>query len=139
MNKRKLVSCGIVLSVVLALLIATEHFYRTRGVYVSVNNNTQSTLKNVVITYTHAGGVIQIVALDPKMSYGKYIKPPHPGELTLEWSDSMGAKHSHMIEVYIEQGYAGSVEITVEPDNRVSATGKVGLMPWLLLRNWGRN
>ncbi|MHC4172443.1 MAG: hypothetical protein ACYST5_05815 [Planctomycetota bacterium] len=134
MNKRKLVSCGIVLSVALALLIATWHFYRTRGVYVSVNNNTQSTLKNMVITYT--GGVIQIVALDPKMSYGKYIKPSHPGELTLEWSDSMGAKHSHMIGVYIEQGYAGSVEITVEPDNRVSVRDNVGLWPLLLLRDW---
>ena len=127
MNKRKLVSCGIVLSVALAL--ATGYFYWTRGVYVSVNNNTQSTLKNLTITYL--GGVIQIATLEPKMSYGQYINPTHPTDLTLEWFDSSGAKHSNMINVYIEPSFAGSVEITVEPDNRVSVTEKVRvrLMP----------
>lgn len=129
MNKRKLVSCGIVLSV--ALVLATGYFYWTRGVYVSVNNNTQSTLKNMDITYH--GGVIQIATLEPKMSYGRYINPIGESDLTLEWFDSMGAKHSHMIEVYIEHNYAGSVEITVEPDNTVSVMDKVRSMPWPLL------
>ena len=132
MNKRKLVSCVIVLSVALAL--ATGYFYWTRGVYVSVNNNTQSTLKNLTITYQ--SGVIQIAALEPKMSYGRYINPIGESGLTLEWFDSLGAKHSHMnIEVYFEHNYAGSVEITVEPDNRVSVTDKVRvtLMPCPLL------
>ncbi|MHC4630879.1 MAG: hypothetical protein ACYS9C_06365 [Planctomycetota bacterium] len=128
MNKRKLVSCGIVLSVALAL--ATGYFYWTRGVYVSVNNNTQSTLKNLDITYH--GGVIKIGALELKISYGQYINPTHPTDLTLEWSDSMGAKHSHTIGVYIEPNNAGSVEITVEPENRVSVTDKVKFRPWPL-------
>ena len=126
MNKRKLVSCGIVLLVALALLISTGHYW-TRGVYISITNSTQSTLKRVDIT-CH-GGVIHIAALEPTMSYGRYINPTHGTDLTLEWIDSMGVKHSHTVGVYMERNYVGSVEITVEPDNRVSVTDKIRSQP----------
>jgi len=130
MNKRKLVSYRILLLVALALLIASGYFYWTKGVYVSITNSTQNTLKHIDIIYS--GGIIDIPELAPSTSCGQYINPDWESDLTLEWFDSSGAKHSHTIGEYIEHNYAGSVEITLEPDNKVSVTSKIRLMPWPL-------
>jgi len=130
MNKRKLVNRRIVLLAVFVLLIAVGYLYCKRGVYVSITNNTKSTLKEVDIAYEV--GVIQIDALEPKMSYGRYINPTYSTGLTLKWCDSSGVKHSHDIGVYLQHNYSGSVEITVESDNSVVVTDKVRSLPWPL-------
>ena len=47
--------------------------------------------------------------------------------LELEWYEPSGVKQSHTIDVYFEHNYRGSVEIAVNPDNRVSWTDKIRL------------
>jgi hypothetical protein len=123
MSKRKLASCGIVLLVALVLLTAIGHFFWTRGVYVSITNNTQDTLKHMNIVYR--SGVIHIAELEPKTSCGRYVNPTCESDLTLEWLDSSGAKHSHGVDTYLDPNYAGSVKITLKPDNKISVTQKV--------------
>ena len=127
MSKRKPVRCAIVLLIALVLLVATGYFYWTRGVYVSITNNTQSTLKDINISYVR--GVVHVAALEPAASCARYVNPTGgDADLRLEWFEPSGAKHSHAIDVYIEHNYSGSVEITVEPGNRVSVTDKVRLL-----------
>lgn len=123
MNKGKSVTRWIVLLAVLVLVILAGCYFRTRGVRVSVSNGTESTLKQLKIIYR--GGTIQIGELEPKRSYGRYINPAGESDLTLEWVDSLGAKRSHRLEVYIETNYIGSVDVTVEPGNTVSMKKKV--------------
>ena len=77
------------------------------------------------------GGVLEIESLEPKMTYDRHINPTHPSDLTLEWIDSLGVKHSHLLG-YIEHNNAGSVEITVEHDNSISVADKIRDLPWPL-------
>jgi hypothetical protein len=122
-KRRRLV---IVLLAVLGLLIAAGYYFWTRGVYVKITNSTQSTLKHIGIAYS--GGATHITGLGPGTSRGQYINPKWESDLTLEWLDSAGMEHSYAMGVYIEHNYSGSVEITVEPGNRVSVTDKVRLL-----------
>ena len=123
MNKGKSVTRWIVLLAVLVLVILAGHYFETRGVRVSVTNGTESTLKHLKIVYR--GGVSQIGELEPKRSHGRYVNPSGESDLTLEWVDSLGARYSHRVGVYIGTNYVGSVDITVEPGNTVSMKDKV--------------
>lgn len=123
MNKGKSLTRWIVLLAVLVLVILAGRYFRTRGVCVSVTNGTESTLKHLGIIYR--GGVRQIAELEPTRSCARYINPAGESYLTLEWVDSLGAKHSHSLGVYINTNYIGSVDVTVEPGNTVSMKKKV--------------
>jgi hypothetical protein len=125
MSQRKLIRYGIVPLTALTLFIAAGYYFWTRGVYVRITNSTQSTLKHIDVAYS--GGVIHITELAPGASHGQYVNPSWESDLALEWSDSLGVRHSHTIGVYIEHNYAGNVEITVGPNNKVSVTDKVRL------------
>jgi hypothetical protein len=118
MNKGKSVTRWIVLLVALVLVILAGHYFETRGVRVSVTNGTGSTLKHLGIIYQ--GGVSQIAELEPTRSCARYINPAGASYLILEWVDSLGAKHSHSLRVYINTNYIGSVDVTVVPGNTVS-------------------
>jgi hypothetical protein len=121
-----LVRWKIALAAALVLVIAAGYSYWTRGVYIKIANNTRNALKHIDITYSV--GVIHIAELAPGASYGRYANPKGGSDLSLEWSDSSG-KHSDTLGVYFEHNYAGSVEIAVEPDSRVSVADKIRLFP----------
>jgi hypothetical protein len=127
MAEKKLVRWTIALAAALVLVIAAGYSYWTRGVYVKITNNTQNTLKHTDITYSV--GVIHIAELVPGASYGRYVNPKGGSDLSLEWSDFSGKHSSDTLGVYFEHNYAGSVEIAVEPDNRVSVVDKIRLFP----------
>ena len=122
MTKKKFIGYGIVFVIGLGLVVSIDYLHSSRGVYVSIANNTQGTLKHVDIAYT--GGVIQIAAVEPKTSFGRRINPDSESHLELEWIDSSGVKHSHAVDVYFEHDYRGRIEITVEPADSVSVTDK---------------
>ena len=125
MFETKLARGGVILLITLALFIGAAYFYWTRGVCVSITNNTETTIENVDIAYWR--GVIHIGALKPKTSRARYVNPPGESDLTLEWFDVSGVKHARRLGVYIETNYAGSIQVTVESGNRVSVTEKVRL------------
>jgi len=130
MSKRKLVSCWIAIFVAIGLFISIGYHYWTRGVYISITNNTQDVFKVINISYT--GGIIRIAKLEPKTSYGQRINPIGESGLKLGWLDSSGVKQSQKIEVYFEHNYTGSVGIMIEAGNRVSVTNRIRLGPWPL-------
>ena len=107
------------------LLIAAGYFFWTRGVCVSITNNTQNVITRIKITYR--GGVVHIATLEPATSSGRYVNPATPSGLQLEWLDSSGARHSRNIGGYLERNYAGSLQMIIEPDNRVLVINKVRL------------
>jgi hypothetical protein len=123
MTRRKRIVYGIALMVFVGMMASVGYLHATRGVYVRVTNDTQSTLKHIDITYT--GGVVHTTVLEPKASYGRRVNPAGESALKLEWLDSAGAKHSHWIDVYLEHDYRGTVEITVESDGRVSVIDRI--------------
>ena len=123
MSRRRWLGYGATLLAGVTLLIAVGHFYWMRGVYITVTNNTESTLRQMEIAYT--GGVIRIATLEPKASYAHHVNPAGESVLRLGWIDSSGAKHSHGVDTYLDPNYAGSVKITLKPDNRISVTQKV--------------
>jgi hypothetical protein len=122
MPKRKSISYLIAVFVAVGMLTSIGYRYWTRGVYINITNTTQNVLKDINIAYT--GGVIHIANLESKTSYGQYINPTSESHLELEWLDSSGAKQSQEIGVYFEHNYAGSIEITIDPNNIVSWSHK---------------
>lgn len=123
MGKTKLVRYGAAAVAVLGMIGSIGYLRATRGVCLSVTNNTRSTLRHVDIAYT--GGVVHIAAIEPKASHGQRVNPAGESALTLSWVDPSGAKHSRDIDTYLEPGYTGNVKIALESDNRVSVTQKV--------------
>jgi hypothetical protein len=115
----------IVIFIVVGILVFIGYLYQRKGVYVSITNNTQTFLKDVGVTYT--GGTVRIKGLKPHESYGKRINPNGESHLELEWYESSGVKQSHTVDVYFEHNYRGSIEISIDPDNRVSWTDKTRL------------
>jgi hypothetical protein len=108
---------------VVVLLIAAGYFFWTRGVYVSITNNTQNVITRIKITYW--SGAVHIATLEPATSYGRYVNPAAESGLQLEWLDSSGARHSRNMGGYLERNSAGSVQMIIEPDNRVLVINKV--------------
>lgn len=127
MIKRRLVNRQVALLVAVGLFLLIGYLYLRKGVYVCIVNNTQTVLKNINITYT--GGALCVKELDSHTSYGKRINPSGEANLKIEWFNLSGVKQSHIIDVYFEHNYRGSVEIVVGPNNRVSWTNKIKL-PW---------
>lgn len=128
MLQRRLLGYGVALLAGVVLVVVAGHFYWTKGVYVSVTNNTQGTLKQIEIVCT--GGVVRIATLEPMASCTRYINPAGRSILRLGWVDSSGAKRSHGLDTYLDPNYSGIVKIAFEPGDRMSVTQKVrdGLM-----------
>ena len=123
MTERKMAGWWMVLLGAIGLLLLLVYIYWSKGVYVSIINNTQKVLEKVSIAYT--GGTINIEKLEPHTSYGQYVNPASESHLELEWFEPSGVKQSHKIDVYFEHNYSGSIEITVDPNNRISWISKV--------------
>ena len=112
--------------VVIGLLVLMAYLQWGRGVSVSVTNKTQNGLMDMKIYYT--GGHISHPQLAPETSYRTHVNPNGESDLKIEWTDSLGVRQSHKIDVYFERNYAGSIKITVEPDNSVSVIDEVNLL-----------
>ena len=126
--RRKLFSCAIIVLVVLGLLTSLAYFHWTNGVYVSISNNTEKTFRQIDIVYT--GGSARIASLEPNASYGQYVNPHGESDLKIECFDSSGASHSYTVDTYIEHNYSGSIHITMEPDDKMSAVDNTRATFW---------
>ena len=102
------------------------YLYWSKGVYVSITNNTKDILTNITVSYT--GGCIRIARLEPKKLYRQRVHPAGESDLELKWLDSLGVKQSRKIDVYFESNYYnGNIEITINPNNRISVENTVDI------------
>ena len=127
MTKKRQIIYWLTVFVIVGFLGLGGYHYLTRGIRVSITNNTNSVLKDVEISYT--GGVVHITKLRPNELYSTYINPTGESHLELKWLEPSGKKHFHRIDVYFECDYTGSVTITVDPGYKVSWSDKIRSAP----------
>lgn len=93
------------------------------GVNVTITNNSGSTISDLRIIYS--GGSFLIKTLEPNISKRLLINPKGESDTKLEFKDPRGTKFKETIEVYIEEGYSGSLDITIGPDGKVTWVDKI--------------
>ena len=127
MTRKKLIGYAVVLAAILGPAATMAYLHSTRGVCISLTNNTQSVLQQMEIAYT--GGVIRIATLEPQASYACHVNLTGESILRLGWFDASDGRHFYMLDTYLDPDYAGSVKIVWEPNNRMSVTQKVRAGP----------
>jgi hypothetical protein len=88
-----------------------------RDIKIILMNNKATGLSNVKIWYS--GGALET----PRIGAGEQqifrIVPGAPSHLTLSYSDADGSQHEKDGDVYFEDGYKGTITVTIMPSGEV--------------------
>lgn len=119
------VRCWVVLNIASNALLVTlacgslmQFSCSARGIQVRVANKSNSPIRDVMLTFGGERMEMKSIATNT-VSFARFV-PKGESRLELTFSDAIGRKHTQPIHVYICQGLYGSIDITVEPDMRVS-------------------
>lgn len=88
------------------------------GVTVTVKNASGGEITNLQIKFT--GGSKSSPKLKPAESFETKVNPNGSSHLVVEFADSSGKQHSAKLDVYFERNYSGTIQVTLEPDGKVT-------------------
>jgi hypothetical protein len=103
-----------------AVLLAAG--YHLNGVTVLVNNASAANLSSVEVRF--AGGTNPLPRLGAGATFKSKVRPCRESALMLAFVDVDGRAHATEVDVYLEPGYGGSIEITVGRNAQVTWSNK---------------
>jgi hypothetical protein len=105
----RLLACGVVCGVTVTC---------SSGARVSVINNSGQRLSNTVVTFT--GGHASFGELQPNETRTLPIHSSGESHATISFSDTSGNVHKKEIDIYLESGHRGLLQIMVDPNLEVT-------------------
>jgi hypothetical protein len=94
-----------------------------RGVRVSITNQSDTPMQNVVVAYT--GGRYELPQLLPDETDTRYVDPVSESHLEMEYTEASGNRLKKTIGTYFERGYSGSINITVGNAGQVTVKDEI--------------
>jgi hypothetical protein len=99
-----------------------------RGVRVSISNQSESPMQNVVVAYT--GGRYELPRLLPNETDTRYVNPVSESDLEVEFTEASGNRRKKTIGTYFERGYSGSISITVGNAGQVTVKDEISAISY---------
>ena len=122
-KKNKLLLIILMLMLV-CILLPIQYF--GKPLVVNVKNNSNKPISNISISYS--GGSFEIPELATQTSQQFEITPSGETSLMLSYYDNNAKSYDALIDIYIEQGYSGKIDISIGEDGTVS--WEENLRPW---------
>lgn len=115
--------------VLAAIVFLLENFILDQGMGINVKviNNTESIITGLKITYTDLNNLIEIPDIEANGIYKTKVELTDledEGSMELYYVDKLDNEERTIIVGYIEPGYKGKVEVTV---NSIDANGKLDI------------
>lgn len=90
----------------------------TKGVFLTIKNNAHNNVYEIMVHYT--GGHYQIPILTPDASTKRRINPTSESNISIEFKDHNGNKHSSLVDVYIESEHSGSLDVELNENGSIT-------------------
>lgn len=108
-----LFSAGLVLLILIGAMVILLIGGRDRpGVNVLITNNSLSSLTDLHLEFT--GGKCHLAKLEASQTRSFVVKPKGESHLVLSFSDVFGKRQTKQIDIYMESGYTGKIEIGID-------------------------
>jgi hypothetical protein len=88
------------------------------GVMIKIKNNSGKSISDISIYYT--GGVKKIDILSNMQVWKGTLNPRGESSLKIELFDDKNKKYFSIIDVYLENGYSGYIDIEIDSTYRMS-------------------
>jgi len=88
------------------------------GMMIKIKNNSGKSISNVSLYYT--GGVKKINTLSNMQVWEGNLNPTGESNLKIELFDDKNKKHFSLIDVYLEKGYSGYIDIEIDSTYNIS-------------------
>lgn len=124
MNKKN----KIIISVLVLFLIAVIgvfEFSFSSGYKISIDNNTNKTIKDLELKYYVGNSIKTILQIEPKKSWKDNIDTNNiQGEnaIILTYKDNKGNSYEEFVVGYLEKGYSGKSNVVI---NKIDDNGKL--------------
>jgi hypothetical protein len=102
------------------------------GLTVTVNNASGDEVTDVRLKFS--GGSKTASKLMSAASFATKVNPDGSSHLVVEFADASGKQHSANLDVYFERQYKGTIQVTIQPDCRVTWNGETEVQRRLVTR-----
>ena len=95
----------------------------SKGVKVSLKNQTGNMIKNIKIHYT--GGTKNVAEIKKNSEWKGFINPNGESHIEIDYIDFKNIKHHKNIDCYLENGYKGRLNIKIDKNDAISVTDNI--------------
>lgn len=100
-------------------------FISTKGVKVSIQNESEQPISNVTLFFT--GGEQHIPLIEPFSSQQVSINPDGESSLEISFIDSNNMVFKETIDVYFEHNYKGELYLTIDSNKDVTWKSEISI------------
>lgn len=106
--------------VVLSILILILLNSCSKGIKISLENQTGNIIKNIKIYYS--GGIKNVAKIENNSRWEGFINPNSESHIEIDYIDFKNIKHHKKIDCYFENRYNGKLNIKINKNGKILVT-----------------